>query len=65
MARIEHISITVKAISAQAIRVSDGTMENWIPKSLLSDDTDVDELVVGEVTDIGVQEWFLTKEGWL
>lgn len=59
----ETISIVVKAISGKAILVIDGDRHDWIPKSLIVNDTD--ELVVGEVVDLEVQEWFLKKEGYI
>ena len=63
--RYETISITVTAITPRAIQVKDCDRQHWIPKSLISDESEVHELVVGEVADIDVQEWFLKKEGLL
>ena len=63
VSRYETISITVTAVTPKAIQVDDAGKKHWIPKSLIDDDPD--DLVVGEITDIAVQQWFLNKEGMI
>ena len=62
MARYDTISVTVIAISGKAIKITDGAQEEWIPKTLIED---AEDLILGEVTDISVQEWFLKEKGLL
>lgn len=46
-----------------AILVSDGDVEDWIPKSVIHEGSEVWEL--GQQGDLVVMEWFAEKQGWL
>lgn len=60
----EEIFVEIIKISGGAVRVSDSTKEDWIPKSLIRDWND-DDFEEGEEVSLDIETWFLEKEGWL
>jgi len=57
----EEFACTVKAETARALLLDFGTIETWVPKSLLQDGTEVAER--GDQGTVVLPRWFVEKEG--
>lgn len=54
-----------EAKSGLALLISVENEEIWVPKSILHDESDIDETSeVGDEGDVVVPEWWAEQEGW-
>lgn len=58
------VRVMVKASTAKALQLSiyPGQQLHWVPKSVI-EEPDPDNLVVGEITEVDIADWFAKKEG--
>lgn len=66
MARSEpvEVSVEVKAKTASAFLVSDGSVDVWIPFSLIDEESTLDqEAKVGDTGELLIPEWKAKQEG--
>lgn len=56
-----EVDCEIKHATPNAVKVSDGDKEFWIPRSQI--DTPDDEIIVGQHMNLLVAEWFATKNG--
>lgn len=57
-----EIAVEVRRETDRAFLVFDGKTEAWVPKSLVSDQSERDD---GSIETIFVPEWFATERGLL
>lgn len=61
-ARLWEGPVDIRHTTEDAILVSDGDREVWIPKSLV-ESPEIDELIVGASIDLVIPDWLATREG--
>lgn len=60
----EYIEIDFELIheTQDAILITDGDKEGWVPKSCIEDGQDFD---YESETELNMAEWFAAEEGWI
>ena len=56
---IIEVAVDVKAKTDKAYLVTDGTVEEWIPRSMIEDECEEN----GEISSIFIPEWLAQKKG--
>jgi hypothetical protein len=62
MTKTIEVTIVILGKTPQALRVTDGVTTDWIPKSLIEEDTRLDSYEIGQTYEITIPEWLALKK---
>lgn len=62
MTKTIEVTIEILGKTPQALRVTDGVTTDWIPKSLIEEDTRLDSYEIGQTYEIVIPEWLALKK---
>jgi hypothetical protein len=62
MTKTIEVTIVILGKTPQALRVTDGVTTDWIPKSLIEEDTRLDSYEIGQTYEIVIPEWLALKK---